>query len=332
MVGLLAWPALVLSEPNFERDGIPVTLPQVQAHQAFILDFNYLLADHWTSVERLGAQAIPGLSINQLQLAFIPDAADSYDLNLKFQSQKNSDSGFERGYRWEAVNNLSDSRNLRWQKASERSSLEVTAQLEGFEDEKPRWWAYPVEAYEAEGERIEAISILIEKPTNHRDRDKYSWRFALSSDEGFSVNAPRLRNWSAEATTLDNKPVWKSYYPGQRSDQAFTVNLHLDSNYVREVGHYWQFIVHPSITYDDETAECYIATRVYGDVKAPEVEALREFRGEVLMQSATGRWLVRQYYQYSPAFAEWMDDKPRLQALVRWGLDRLISFWQWFSR
>ncbi|MDR9468569.1 S8 family serine peptidase [Marinospirillum sp.] len=77
--------------------------------------------------------------------------------------------------------------------------------------------------------------------------------------------------------------------------------------------------------------ECYIATSVYGNVYAPEVEALRDFRDEVLMETVPGRWLVDQYYTYSPAVAEWMDDKPRLQAVVRWGLDRFVSFWQWLT-
>lgn len=71
---------------------------------------------------------------------------------------------------------------------------------------------------------------------------------------------------------------------------------------------------------------CYIATSVYGDTNAPEVLALREFRDKFLMRFYLGQKFVDFYYAYSPSLVEWMEDKPRLQSLVRWWLNLLLAF------
>jgi hypothetical protein len=41
---------------------------------------------------------------------------------------------------------------------------------------------------------------------------------------------------------------------------------------------------------------CFVATVVYGDINAHQVEALRRFRDKTLMSSNVGRLLVRLYY------------------------------------
>ncbi|GLR64373.1 S8 family peptidase [Marinospirillum insulare] len=70
---------------------------------------------------------------------------------------------------------------------------------------------------------------------------------------------------------------------------------------------------------------CYIASQVYGDVYAPEVMVLRQFRDDVLMHSELGKKLTAFYYKHSPALALWIADKPKLQGLVRWCLDFLVK-------
>lgn len=42
--------------------------------------------------------------------------------------------------------------------------------------------------------------------------------------------------------------------------------------------------------------DCFIATAVYGDANAPQVEALRGFRDNVLMWNALGKTVVDFYY------------------------------------
>ena len=45
-----------------------------------------------------------------------------------------------------------------------------------------------------------------------------------------------------------------------------------------------------------EESSCFVATTVYGDINAPQVEALRGFRDDVLIQSKVGRAFVNFYY------------------------------------
>ena len=46
----------------------------------------------------------------------------------------------------------------------------------------------------------------------------------------------------------------------------------------------------------EEPAGCFVATAVYGNPEAPQVEALRQFRDDVLMQNPVGRAFVNFYY------------------------------------
>ena len=71
---------------------------------------------------------------------------------------------------------------------------------------------------------------------------------------------------------------------------------------------------------------CYIATLVYGDAEAEQVQQLRAFRDQQLMHSATGRWLVHQYYRWSPGLVEKLAPYPRLQSIVRFLLDLLVDW------
>lgn len=62
---------------------------------------------------------------------------------------------------------------------------------------------------------------------------------------------------------------------------------------------------------------CFIATAIYGSYDAPEVRLLRLFRDTVLVQNASGRWLVRTYYIASPAIARTLSRHWGLRQLVR---------------
>lgn len=69
---------------------------------------------------------------------------------------------------------------------------------------------------------------------------------------------------------------------------------------------------------------CFIATAVYGDPCAPEVEALRFFRDYSLMPHVAGRLLVRTYYRLSPPVAAFLKAHPKAAGGVRRLLDTLI--------
>jgi len=68
-------------------------------------------------------------------------------------------------------------------------------------------------------------------------------------------------------------------------------------------------------------SSCFIATAAYGDVDAPEVEALRRFRDRHLLTNRPGAAFVRFYYRVSPPLARMIEGRPRLRAAVRKTLD-----------
>ena len=73
--------------------------------------------------------------------------------------------------------------------------------------------------------------------------------------------------------------------------------------------------------------DCFIATTVYGDPDAHEVNVLRRFRDEVLMESPGGRAFVAVYYgglgQRTAEFVR--NHVPRAIPVIRSALDHLVA-------
>lgn len=63
---------------------------------------------------------------------------------------------------------------------------------------------------------------------------------------------------------------------------------------------------------------CFIATAVYGDPWAPEVDALRRFRDLRLRPYSI--WV---YYRVSPPIADWLRGQPRIARIMRFFLGRI---------
>lgn len=63
--------------------------------------------------------------------------------------------------------------------------------------------------------------------------------------------------------------------------------------------------------------DCFIATAAYGTPAAEQIDVLREFRGEVLLESATGSQFVALYYRFSPPVADFIAGNGFLRAVVR---------------
>ena len=62
---------------------------------------------------------------------------------------------------------------------------------------------------------------------------------------------------------------------------------------------------------------CFIATAAYGTESAAEIDVLRSFRDEVLLESAVGSQLVEWYYQTSPPVADFISGNGFLRTMVR---------------
>ena len=75
---------------------------------------------------------------------------------------------------------------------------------------------------------------------------------------------------------------------------------------------------------------CFVATAVYGDINAPEVQVLRDFRDHVLMENGLGRKVVNLYYSgVGENIARFIRTQvPSMIPLVRKGLDKLVRYHQ----
>ena len=62
---------------------------------------------------------------------------------------------------------------------------------------------------------------------------------------------------------------------------------------------------------------CFIATAAYGTPTAPELDILRAFRDEVLLQNSLGTRLVALYYGISPPLADFISEHELVRTLVR---------------
>ncbi|RJQ17604.1 hypothetical protein C4573_01340 [Candidatus Woesearchaeota archaeon] len=76
-----------------------------------------------------------------------------------------------------------------------------------------------------------------------------------------------------------------------------------------------------------ENDACFVATAVYGDRNAPQVNALREFRDTVLMNSVAGRAFVDFYYSGVGKKTAGFIKKhlPSTIPAIRRGLDALVE-------
>ena len=78
---------------------------------------------------------------------------------------------------------------------------------------------------------------------------------------------------------------------------------------------------------DEMRGGCFIATAVYGNENAPEIQVLREFRDNVLMNTGLGRKVIDFYYSgVGERIAELIKERfPSATPTIRRGLDYLVS-------
>ena len=90
-----------------------------------------------------------------------------------------------------------------------------------------------------------------------------------------------------------------------------------------------------SVVYNAD-AGCFIATAAYGTSTAAEIDTLRAFRDEVLLQNSLGSQLVTLYYEVSPPLADFISENQPLRTLVKellvdpvvWVVDAIGILWR----
>lgn len=70
-------------------------------------------------------------------------------------------------------------------------------------------------------------------------------------------------------------------------------------------------------TIDVRASECFIATASFGTERAEEIDTLRDFRDEVLLQHPAGELMVELYYDTSPPIADWIAQTEERRWIVR---------------
>jgi hypothetical protein len=81
---------------------------------------------------------------------------------------------------------------------------------------------------------------------------------------------------------------------------------------------------------------CFIATAAYGTSTAGEIDTLRAFRDEVLLQNSLGSQSVAFYYEVSPPVADLISEHEPLRTLIRellvepvvWVVEATGTLWQ----
>jgi DNA-directed RNA polymerase subunit M/transcription elongation factor TFIIS len=79
----------------------------------------------------------------------------------------------------------------------------------------------------------------------------------------------------------------------------------------------WFRLEHEDDLERKEQDGCFIATAAYGSPEEKEIDRLREFRDETLLQTRFGEWFVSKYYRYSPPIAEWISRSERRKRATR---------------
>lgn len=75
---------------------------------------------------------------------------------------------------------------------------------------------------------------------------------------------------------------------------------------------------------------CFIATAAYGTETASQLDILRDFRDQVLLENALGSRFVEAYYKVSPPVADFIAKNDFLRAVVREVLvDPVVNLLQW---
>jgi uncharacterized repeat protein (TIGR02543 family) len=119
-----------------------------------------------------------------------------------------------------------------------------------------------------------------------------------------------------------------------QTEYEFKGQLKYDGTVIEGDTH--RFTTAPGSSIDFRDIFCFIATAAYGTPTAKQIDVLREFRDEVLLESTVGSQFVALYYRLSPAVADFVARSELTRALVRgllvdpivWIVETTEDIWQ----
>jgi hypothetical protein len=129
----------------------------------------------------------------------------------------------------------------------------------------------------------------------------------------FSVSALTQATYYVTVTAVDSTQNQnESDFSLEQSIQVGPINESPRSNELTAVPEFIQ--PYPLLP---DNGGCFIATAAFGADWAAEVQVLRDFRDRFMLTNAPGRWLVAQYYRFSPPLADRLREREVLKPIVR---------------
>ena len=175
---------------------------------------------------------------------------------------------------------------------------------------------------------------VIEIPESYLGGDGATFYWAINVEATYPAGHPQQNfpadwgRWTATNCYQDLVPAAaESWDENDFSAQVFQVDLTRDWNgdngrwtiTMSGITGHWSTGVQLVIAQDTTPpgGGCFIATAAYGTASAAEIDVLRAFRDEVLLESTVGSQLVEWYYQTSPPVADFISENDVLKTLVR---------------
>jgi polyhydroxybutyrate depolymerase len=184
---------------------------------------------------------------------------------------------------------------------------------------------------------------VIGKVTTHIDGSALIWKhlppekyyLKISSTRGGSVTTPDQETFANEESAGE----YMFFYPGTGDTVVDLVATPFSSNWefvnwtgdvttIAEVNaaittititpdRDYEIMANFQLASEEEPGGCFIATAAYGTSTAQQLDVLREFRDDVLLNSTVGSQLVDFYYRTSPPIADFISEHSVLRTLVR---------------
>jgi len=155
---------------------------------------------------------------------------------------------------------------------------------------------------------------------------KLFWQDNSQREAGYGLE--RRTTEDSTFTPLANLPENTSWYTDSDLVPGATYIYRVKALHDQGDSDYSPEFIYAAAETDNSAAGagCFIATAAWGTPFAQEIDSLRRFRDEILLNVPWGRAFVTAYYRYSPPVADIISHHDWLRAFVRFCLQPLVWF------